>query len=190
MLIAARLFQSAADARASWRIRGRGVLAVALHSRPGGRLGVRPPFACPGSAPEELEEQVYRLYYELAMTGIEHEIAAGRVVLPRWLHIVKDADAGPDALLLPELERRLRVACREYFKDSVRLESLITGASDESPLLQLADLFAGSVARKFNKDNGAANQKDEFADFFETVAGFGFTAQEGKSDFVYVHHLA
>src|SRR6267378_3844761 len=39
------------------------------------------------------EEVVYRLYYELAMTGMEHEISAGRVVLPRSLAILKDTDA-------------------------------------------------------------------------------------------------
>jgi hypothetical protein len=136
------------------------------------------------------EERLYRLYYELVMTGMDHEITAGRVVLPRQLHIVKDADAGPDALQLPELERRLKVACHDYFKDSVVVDSLITGLSHESPLLQLADLFAGSVARKFNKDGETTNAKDEFADFFETLAGFDFVkGGDGESDFVYVHRL-
>jgi len=136
------------------------------------------------------EERLYRLYYELVMSGLDHEIDARRVVLPRQLHIVKDADAGPDALQLPEFERRLTVACREYFRDSVRLDSLDTGLSHESPLLQLADLFAGSVARKFNKEGETANAKDEFADFFETLAGFDFVkGGAGGSGFVYVHRL-
>jgi hypothetical protein len=136
------------------------------------------------------EERLYRLFYELVMAGVDHEIAAGRAVLPRQLHIVKDADAGPDALQLPDFERRLIVACREYFRDSVRLDSLVTGVSHESPLLQLADLFAGSVARKFNKEGETANAKDEFADFFETLAGFDFVkGGGGESDFVYVHRL-
>lgn len=136
------------------------------------------------------EERLYRLFYELVMSGLEHEIAARRLVLPRQLHIVKDTDAGPVALQLPELARRLTVACREYFKDSVRLDSLDTGLSHESPLLQLADLFTGSVARKFNKKGDTANAKDEFADFFETLAGFDFVnGGDGASDFVYVHRL-
>jgi hypothetical protein len=136
------------------------------------------------------EERLYRLYYELAVSGLEHEIGVGRVVLPRWLHLVKDADAGPDALLLPELERRLKTACQDYFKDSVRVDSVITGRSDQSPLLQLADLFAGSVARRFNTDGETANAKDAFAAFFETIAGFDFVqAEEGPDDFVYVRHL-
>ncbi len=103
---------------------------------------------------------------------------------------MKDADAGPDALQLPDFERRLTVACREYFRDSVRLDSLVTGPSHESPLLQLADLFAGSVARKFNKEGETANAKDQFADFFETLAGFDFVkGGDSGSDFVYVHRL-
>jgi hypothetical protein len=62
--------------------------------------------------------------------------------------------------------------------------------SHESPLLQLADLFAGSVARKFNKEGETANAKDEFADFFEALAGFDFVkGGDGGSDFVYVHRL-
>jgi hypothetical protein len=136
------------------------------------------------------EERLFRLYYELAMTGVEHEVKVGRVTLPRGLHIVKDADAAPDALLLPDLERRLKVGCREYFNDNVRVESVMTGLSHESPLLQLADLFAGSVARKFNKDGETANAKDQFADFFETLAGFDFIkGEQSKSDFIYVRRL-
>jgi hypothetical protein len=35
------------------------------------------------------------------------------------------------------------------------------------------------------------NHKDQFAAFFETVAGFDFTTEgKGKTDFVYVHRLA
>ena len=137
------------------------------------------------------EERLYRLYYELAVSGLEHEIGVGRVVLPRWLHFVKDADAGPHALRLPELERRLKVACQDYFKDSVRVDSVITGRSDQSPLLQLADLFAGSVARRFNTAGETGNAKDAFASFFETVAGFDFVQAEESpdDDFVYVRHL-
>ncbi len=136
------------------------------------------------------EDVLYRLYYELAMVGIEHEIAVGRVLLPRWLSIVKDADDGPDALLLSELQRRLTVSCRDYFKDTVRVDSVLTARSDESPLMQLADLFSGSVARIMNKTGEAANQKDEFAAFFETVSGRGFTAiDNATTDFVYIHRL-
>jgi hypothetical protein len=57
------------------------------------------------------EDVLYRLYYELAMSGMEHEVTAGRVLLPRWLYLVKDADDGPDALLLPELERPMSHCC-------------------------------------------------------------------------------
>lgn len=137
------------------------------------------------------EERLYRLYYELLLSGIEHEITSGRVVLPRWIHVWKDADAGPDALLLPELERRLKAACRIYFRDTVQIEAVDTGVSDISPLLQLADLFAGSVARKLNKDSEATNAKDEFTEFFQILAGFDFAKDDGvTSDFVYVHRLA
>jgi len=136
------------------------------------------------------ETQLFQLYYELAMTGVEHEIRVKRVELPRVLHIVKDADAGPDALGLPDLERRLKTACREHFKGRIQVEAVVAEPSHSSLLLQLADLFAGSVARKFNKDGDSMNAKDEFADFFESLAGFDFVkGGEAESDFVYVHRL-
>ncbi len=138
-----------------------------------------------------VEETVYRLYYELAMTGVEHEVGVGRVVLPRSLAIVKDADDGPDALRLPELTRQLTASCRQYFKDTVQVDSVMTAKSHDSPLLQLADLFSGSVARIVNKEGEVQNPKDDFAEFFEAVAGFDLKAEtKGKDDFVYVHRLA
>jgi len=138
------------------------------------------------------DERLYRLYYELAMTGIEHEVKAGRVALPRGFHLVKDASAEPDALLLPEVERRLKERCAAYFEGAVQVEPIMTGLSHESSLLQLADLFAGSAARKFNQKGEGQGQhpKDALADFFESVAGFDFvTGDQGPSDFVYVHRL-
>jgi hypothetical protein len=62
----------------------------------------------------------------------------------------------------------------------VQIEAVDTGVSDTSPLLQLADLFAGSVARKFNKDGETMNAKGEFAEFFQMVAGFDFV-RDGKA---------
>ena len=136
------------------------------------------------------EDVLYRLYYELAMSGMEHEIGVGRVVLPRWLSLVKDADDGPDVLHLPELQRRLTATCREYFRDTVQVDSVITGDSEESPLLQLADLFSGSLSRVMNVSNESKNAKDDFAAFFGTVAGFDLkTGEKGPGDFVYVHRL-
>lgn len=140
-----------------------------------------------------VEDTVYRLYYELAMRGIEHEVMRGRVTLPRILALVKDADDGPDALKLPELERRLTVGTRDYFAGHVTVDSVETAKSDQSPFLQLADLFSGSVARVLNKTEPGTNQKDDFAAFFERVAGFPFLrAREVDQpvDFVYVHHLS
>lgn len=63
--------------------------------------------------------------------------------------------------------------------------------SHESQLMQLADLFSGSVGRVLNREGDGMNHKDQFAAFFETVAGFDFkTEVKGKTDFVYVHRLA
>jgi hypothetical protein len=138
------------------------------------------------------EELLYRLYYELVMAGIEHEVKVGRVTLPRWIALVKDEGVGTDALAVPELERQLKASCKDYFGGNVVIDSVVPVASEDSVLVQLADLFAGSVARVLNKKGGESNQKDEFATFFEKVAGFSFgsvVAADAPSDFVYVHHL-
>ena len=138
------------------------------------------------------EELLYRLYYELVMSGIEHEVGVGRVTLPRWLALVKDEGAGTDALAVPELERQLKAACKGFFGEQVVIDSVVSVESEDSVLVQLADLFAGSVARVLNKTDGETNQKDEFAAFFEKVAGFSFQAigaETSMGDFVYVRHL-
>jgi hypothetical protein len=135
------------------------------------------------------QELVYRLYYELVMSGLEHEVSTGRVELPRWLSIVKDAEAGADVLAVPELERRLTASCADYFKADVRVENITPIESHTSNLLQLSDLFAGSIARVMNEPGSGAHAKDRFAAFFETFAGSFAEPPDGGADFVYIRHL-
>lgn len=138
------------------------------------------------------EEVLYGLYYEMIMTGVQHELERGRVTLPRAVAIVKD-EADADVLELPELERRLATSCREHFGDGVEIDGVTPLKSHDSPFLQLADLFAGSVSRVFNKAGDSENQKDDFAAEFERVAGFSFTDGKGEDqagDFLYLHVLA
>lgn len=107
------------------------------------------------------------------------------------MSLVEDADDGSDALGLPELERRLKVSCKDYFDGQVTVETVMSGKSHESPLLQLADLFSGAVARVLNPAGAVPNQKDEFAAFLQSIAGFQFDGAEPVSsgDFIYVHRL-
>src|SRR5205807_7918347 len=114
------------------------------------------------------DESVFMLYYELLVGGLAHEVKSGRVELPRWLAIVKDSDEGPDALAIPELERRLTSACTEYFHTDVKVESIVPLDSRDSTLLQLADLFSGSIARVMNAPDGGDHAKDRFARCMET----------------------
>ena len=134
------------------------------------------------------EQVVSWRYRELAMAGLEHEIRTGRVVLPRWRSIVKDADAGTDILALPELELRLAASVVEHFKWEAKVEDVMSLASDTSTLLQLADLFIGSIG--CGKGSGA-HAKDEFAQFMERVAGFTFAepAPATAKALVYIDRL-
>ena len=137
------------------------------------------------------EETLYGLYYEMIMAGVEHEVERGRATLPRALAIVKD-EADADALELPELERRLATACREHFGEEIEIDGVTALKSHDSPLLQLADLFVGSISRVLNKMGDSENQKDAFAADLERIAGFSFAAAvQGvpAGDFVYVRVL-
>ena len=81
-------------------------------------------------------------------------------MLPRVLSLVKDADDGPDALLIPELERRLATTCQEYFGGRVRVDSVETGKSNQSVFLQLADLFFGERRPGAQQGGGGSNQPE------------------------------
>jgi hypothetical protein len=69
--------------------------------------------------------------------------------------------------------------------------SLNKGLVSNSTLLQLADLFTGSIGRVMNGEGSGSHAKDEFAQFMEGLAGFTFAepAPPDVNDFVYVHRL-
>jgi hypothetical protein len=137
-----------------------------------------------------VEEVVYQLHYELVMAGVEHEVGTGRVTLPRAIGLVKDG-ASSDPLWLPELKRRLSADCRAYFGVGVSVDDVAAGDSARSELLQLADLFVGSIARALNGGE-TRTVKDEFVEFFQKMAGFPFAKasdQDAVGDAVYVHWM-
>ncbi len=139
-----------------------------------------------------IDDALYQLYYELIMHGVEHEERSGRVTLPRIVSLVKDA-ATSDALELPELRRKLIADCRDYWGDKVAIDSVEAADSKKSEPLQVADLFTGSVARVFNSGSAGTNRKDEFAAFFQGLAGLSFAetaaGDEKAGDAISVRHI-
>jgi len=112
------------------------------------------------------DQVVYRLYYETIVRGIEFELSHNRVGLPGVVFLSKDEDVGSDALWRAEFERKLIHDCKRLFDGKVEINGIEAFDSKQYELLQIADLFAGSVSRVLNRDtDGDRNQKDEFAEF-------------------------
>ncbi len=113
------------------------------------------------------KEQLFtRLHNQLCVKGLEHERDHGRTILPRILSLIKDADDGTDRVYLNELEQRLKADLPPYFSGMIRVAKVVAQDSSYHPLIQLADLFAGSLNRVLNHrpDSESRNYKDELAD--------------------------
>lgn len=119
------------------------------------------------------EEIFTRLHAELCIRGLQHERDHGRAELPRVLDVVKDSDFGTDKFYLSELERRLKAELPTSFENRARVARVEAADSKFNLLIQVADLFTGSLNRVLNHRNEstARNHKDEFADTLLTNLG-------------------
>ncbi len=125
-----------------------------------------------------VEELYLELYYRLVMDGLEEEISRNRLTLPRTLWIFKDKDKTNDvldALSIARLRDRLSLDLNRKYGEDIKLELVETVDSRGNPLIQLADLFAGSLNRKLNTASGPANHKDEVATFILDMLGLTVT---------------
>jgi hypothetical protein len=112
-----------------------------------------------------VEDAIFRLYYELVVKGLQHEADSGRMILPRNVNIFKDQDEGADKLHLSQLGERLRVDCPKVFDNQAQIRQVNTLDSSSHILMQVADIFTGSVNRIVNRQvDGERNHKDEVAD--------------------------
>lgn len=112
------------------------------------------------------DQLVYRLHYETMLKGVEFDLAHGRMRLPRVVFLAKDEDKVPDALWGAELGRKLRYDCQQFFSGEIRVEEVFAVDSQDHTLLQVADLFTGSISRVLNRGTDVnGNEKDEFAAF-------------------------
>jgi Protein of unknown function (DUF3800) len=97
-----------------------------------------------------LSQTVYDLYYQLAYQGLEHEIENNRANLPRTVNIFKDKEDGSDGLYLSELKQDLENKLKIRYDRKMELGILEPVDSCENELIQLSDLFIGSVNRVLN----------------------------------------
>ena len=107
------------------------------------------------------------MYYHLLIQGIDHEHGTGRAPLPRALQVWIDAEeTNLDKLLVTNLNDRLGQAAQTHFERKLVLDQVYTVDSEKNLILQIADMFTGSVNRILNRAGTTRNHKDELAEYF------------------------
>jgi hypothetical protein len=121
----------------------------------------------PRSGLSKITDAVTDLYYHLLLKGIEHEQETNRAPLPRTLQVWIDSEeTSLDKLRIANLDDRLRQASISRFETKLSIDRLIAVDSKKNTMMQIADLFTGSVNRVFNLSGTTHNHKDEFAKYF------------------------
>jgi hypothetical protein len=115
---------------------------------------------------KNIDEMIEKLLYHLLLRGVQHENDTGRASLPRTLIVEKDADApGSDSMMLAQTSDRLKAASLSQLGGKLSLSDFKAVNSKGQPLIQVADLIAGSLNRiKNGTDTDSA--KDKFAKYF------------------------
>lgn len=102
------------------------------------------------------------LFYHLIVRGVIHEHETGRARLPRRIKLTKDLEEiGADRLMLANLRDRVAQFAAATLEGELRPTEFIPMKSDGHEILQVADLFAGSLHRVLNKPG--AGPKDDVA---------------------------
>lgn len=134
-----------------------------------------------------MDDTLNKLFYHMVIRGISEENKSGRAVLPRNLQFRKDAEeASKDKLALMEIELNLKNAASSLFQGNVYIDVVESEDSSISPLMQICDLFVGSISRVLNKEEGKEGPKDMFAQKFLKAFGVDTSTEdlEGLSDCV------
>jgi hypothetical protein len=123
------------------------------------------------------------LFYHLLARGVEHEHVTGRATLPRAIEIWKDLEeAGSDKLFLAELGDRLRNTSKSQFGGDLEVGELEAVDSKDHPLLQIADLYVGSLHRVLNVESSKDHPKAKFAAHFLRLLGLPNGPQDHESE--------
>ncbi len=120
-----------------------------------------------------VREVIGNLFYHVIVRGLEHEARTGRAPLPRVLQLWKDAEEEvADKLLLADIQDRLIAR----FHEQLPIDFLKAISSRGADLVQIADLFTGSVNRVTNPPNpppAHPHAKDRFANYFLNAGRLG-----------------
>lgn len=112
------------------------------------------------------------LLKHLLIRGVAHGHETGRALLPRSISVFKDAEGqARDQLAVANLTTDLKHASQALFDGRLYVSLVQAIDSKELVPIQLADLFCGCLARRYNQNrqplaNGELHPKDQFADAF------------------------
>jgi len=98
-------------------------------------------------------------------------------------------EPGFDSLLLLDLVDRLKNASKARFNDKLYIDSKTFSALDskEMLLIQLADLYTGSINRLLNVSSNSKNHKDELAEYFFETFNLNRLEDELKVEDMTIH---
>jgi hypothetical protein len=105
------------------------------------------------------------LFYHYIVKGVEHEHNTMRCPLPRQVRFWKDQEQpGIDSLRIRNIQDQVAQYGQACHGGRLAVGEFECKPSDQFDLLQLADLFVGSIGRRLNAGS-KRNHKDEFADY-------------------------
>src|SRR5262249_39781451 len=103
--------------------------------------------------------------------------------LPRAIEIWKDGEEqGKDRLFLAELRDRLRNTSKAQFGGELEVGDLEAVDSKDPPLLQIADMYVGSLNLVLNSEGDEGHPKDKFAAHFLSLLGLPNGPQDRQSE--------
>lgn len=142
------------------------------------------------------EDTFHLLYLRLILEGTRHELESGRAVPPRILSVFKDkaqTNDTLDKLALAKLSDDVTAGINQRFGNDVALESLQSVDSKSNFVIQLADLFTGSINRMLNPVGEGGKHKDELAEFILGILGLDIssdgTVRSARTDVAVLHFI-
>jgi hypothetical protein len=105
------------------------------------------------------------LFYHYIVKGVEHEHMTNRCSLPRRIRFCKDSEQpGSDILRIRRIQDQVSQYGKVHHNGKLAIGEFECKPSDQFGVLQIADLFVGSIGRVVNPGT-QQNHKDEFAKY-------------------------
>jgi hypothetical protein len=119
----------------------------------------------PKAGLSDITRALDNLFFHYIVKGVEHEHFTGRCVLPRQVRFWKDSEQpGSDLLRIANIRNRVAQYGQACLDGKLAIGEFECKPSHQFAVLQIADLFVGSVGRILNPGT-SCNHKDEFAKY-------------------------